>query len=47
LSTKKPEKRKTTAKKKPWQKADNSATFEFFSLQSMVGIFAGIGLGGG
>ncbi len=47
MSTKKPKKRKTTAQKKPKQKADNSATSEFPSLQSMEGIFAGIGLGGG
>jgi tetratricopeptide (TPR) repeat protein len=47
MSKKKPKKRKTTAQKNPKQKAANSATFEFPFLQSMEGIFADIGLGGG
>ena len=47
MGTKKPAKKKTGARKKPKQQAANSATFEFPSMQSMEGIFAGIGLGGG
>lgn len=46
MSTKKPTKKKTTPKKKLKQKDADSATFEFPSLQSMEGLFAGIGLGG-
>jgi tetratricopeptide (TPR) repeat protein len=46
MSTKKPAKKKTGAKKKPKQKAANSAAIEFPSMQSMEGIFAGVGLGG-
>lgn len=41
MGTKKP------ARKKPKQKAANSATFDFPSMQSMEGIFADIGLGAG
>jgi tetratricopeptide (TPR) repeat protein len=47
MGTKKPAKKKTRAKKKPKQKAANSATVEFPSMQSVEGIFAGMGLGGG
>jgi tetratricopeptide (TPR) repeat protein len=46
MGTKKPAKKKTTAKKEPKQKASDSAAFEFPSLQSVEGVFAGIGLGG-
>jgi predicted transcriptional regulator len=47
MGTKKPTKKKTRARKKPKQKAADSATVEFSSLQSMEGVFAGMGLGGG
>lgn len=46
MSTRKPVKKKTRANKKPEQKAADSVTFEFPSLQSMEGIFTGIGVGG-
>jgi hypothetical protein len=46
MSTNKPVKKKTGASKKPKQKAANSATVDFPSMQSMEGIFAGVGLGG-
>ena len=46
MGTKKPAKKKTRARKKPKQQAANSAVVEFPSVQSMEGIFAGIGLGG-